>query len=166
MALRIRLENLRQHEMLQDLILAAESRYWEGLELLTSGKVDGGVYLLGYVAEMLLKHACLRIDGLGPLDPVTLGPQRTYGRHHFKHIAHESYHSVRFWGRVLLHRRRAVGNPLPGTIERELLRRVRRLYQNWWYQIRYRSPLADATEAEQVYDDVTWLRDRGTSLWR
>ena len=42
---------------------AAEARYLEGLELIQRGYSGGGVYLLGYVAEILLKAAFFRIRG-------------------------------------------------------------------------------------------------------
>lgn len=55
MSLRSRLES--QPETIQEFELAAEERYYEGLELMVSGRSGGGVYLMGYVGEMILKVA-------------------------------------------------------------------------------------------------------------
>lgn len=49
-------------ETLQEVYLAAESRYRKGCFLLDGGQWDGGIYLLGYVAEILLKLAYCRLD--------------------------------------------------------------------------------------------------------
>lgn len=82
----------------QDLELASSDRLWEGLGLLVAGRTAGGVYLLGYVAEMVLKNACFQFDGARPADPVRplLGPVRALGRQHFPAIQQENYHSLVF----------------------------------------------------------------------
>ena len=55
MALRPRLQPTL--ETIQEFELAAEERYWAGLELMTRGDALTGIYILGYVAEMLLKNS-------------------------------------------------------------------------------------------------------------
>ena len=45
-------------ETVQDFELAAEQRFWDGMQLLVSGHLFAGIYLLGYTAEILLKLAC------------------------------------------------------------------------------------------------------------
>lgn len=42
---------------------AAEDRYWEAISLMTDGHLAGGIYLAGYVAEMLLKSAYFSVRG-------------------------------------------------------------------------------------------------------
>ena len=85
-------------ETVGDFDLAAECRYWDGCQLVTQGHGPGGIYLLGYTAEMILKHACFRVDRGRPADPVGgfFGPTRAWMRHHHGTIAHESYHSLLF----------------------------------------------------------------------
>ena len=55
MALRPRLQPTL--ETIQEFELAAEERYWAGLELMTRGDALTDIYILGYVAEMLLKNS-------------------------------------------------------------------------------------------------------------
>lgn len=49
---------------------AAEERYWDGIEMLTSPGPHraAGIYLIGYAAEMLLKTASFRFNGSTPAD--------------------------------------------------------------------------------------------------
>lgn len=58
---------------------AAEQRYWEGVELLVQGR-SGGVYILGYAAEMWLKLAFFRRQGALPSDVAKpwLGPAKAH----------------------------------------------------------------------------------------
>ena len=73
------------NETIQDMESAAEDRYWEGWELAVQGHHVGAIYVLGYVAEMLLKINAFRVDGALPGDPVgpRLGPAKTFGQARF-----------------------------------------------------------------------------------
>ena len=51
MTLRLRLQPLP--ETIQEFDLAAEERYWTGLDLMTRGESTAGIYFMGYAAEML-----------------------------------------------------------------------------------------------------------------
>jgi hypothetical protein len=166
MPLRYRLES--QSETVQDFELAAEQRYWAGVELIVSGYPGSGVYLIGYTGEMLLKNACFRLDGVHPADLVAplLGPARTWMRIRCPTIPHESYHSLLFWMWCLREKRRTQGRALSGPLDWALVRRVRRLYQIWWVEMRYRPDQVRPAEAQRAYDDVTWLRDNYLALWR
>ncbi|HWL94516.1 MAG TPA: hypothetical protein VNT79_13405 [Phycisphaerae bacterium] len=64
MPLRYRI--LSTPETVQDLVLASDQKYWEGIELLLAGRRGAGIYLLGFAAEMILKAAVFRIDGARP----------------------------------------------------------------------------------------------------
>ena len=166
MPLRQRLST--QPETVQDFDLAAEQKYWEGIELLATGNRGAGIYLMGYTAEMLLKNACFRLETVRPTAPVAslLGPARNWMKARLPTIACESYHSVWFWTHLLRQKRRFQGRAMPAPLDWELVRRVRRIYQIWWVEMRYRPDQAYANEAQAVYDDVTWLRDHYVALWR
>jgi hypothetical protein len=157
MLLRGRLE--QYPETLQDFELAAEAKYYEGLELLVDGCLGAGIYLLGYVAEMHLKYACMYVSGDRPGSPVSLAPHKKWAAVYLPHIDCESYHSVLFWGMLL--RRRRVAAKLAAfdpRFDAIFSRAVRRLYLTWWIDMRYRSDQATSHEAQAVYNDVTWLR--------
>jgi len=154
-------------ETVADFALAAEARYWDGCQLITQGHALGGIYLLGYAAEMLLKHACFRTDRGRPADPAGgfFGPVRAWMRVRYPSVDRESYHSLLFWAHYLRGKRRDIGRPLPDELDWELTRRVRRLYSTWSVDLRYRDWTVGTAEAAVVYDDVTWLRDTRIRLW-
>ena len=154
-------------ETVADFDLAAESRYWDGCQLVTQGHGLGGIYLLGFSAEMILKHACFRTARARPADPAAgfFGPIRAWMRHRYPLVDRESYHSLLFWACYLRGKRRENGSPLADELDRELVRRARRLYSTWSVDLRYRDWTVRAEEAAMVYDDVTWLRDLRVRLW-
>ncbi len=154
-------------ETVADFELAAESRYWDGCELITQGHGLGGIYLLGYTAEMILKHASFRANRGRPADPASgfFGPIRDWMNARYPLVEREGYHSLLFWTFYLRGRRREAGMPLPDGLDWELVRRARRLYSIWSVDLRYRDWKPGAAEAQMVYDDVTWLRDTRIRLW-
>jgi hypothetical protein len=151
-------------ETVQDFELAAEEKYWEGVELLLIDRLGAGVYLLGYVAEMTLKNACALLDGATPFSPVTayIRPTKNQVNRRFPLLAAESYHSLWFWAQALREKRRLAGRPL--SFDSTFTQRVRRLYGIWVVDMRYKPDQTVPREAQAVYDDVTWLRDHRAKL--
>jgi hypothetical protein len=167
MGLRRRLQ-LIGGETLQDLELAAERRYREGVELIARGHPAGGIYLMGYVAEMVLKYAYFRYVGARPSDRVTprLGPARARGRILIPGILDESYHSLEFWSRLLRAERQRDNRPLQPEIDAPFVQRTRRLHQNWWVHMRYLPDHVQDWELRCMRADVGWLRKQRLQLWR
>jgi hypothetical protein len=155
-------------ETLNDFESAAEVRFWEGLELLTAGESAGGVYLMGYAAEMWLKYACFRFDGVGLADPLDARPRSTRNRWRalLPTAPDENGHSLLFWLEMLRNVRRVAGHPLPVALDAELFRWVNTVYQNWWFSMRYFGDPVPPSEATDVYCGVNWLRDHRIQLWR
>ena len=164
--LRTRLQN--RPETAQDFEIAAESRYWEGVELSCAGRSYAAIYLLGYAAEIYLKLASLHLDGLRPTDPIKprLPPARDWMSKYAPAVSPESYHSLIFWSTLLRVKRRWQGRPLDFSLEAGLTQRVRRIYGNWWVEMRYRHETIAPRELQSAYDDVTWLRNHYFWLWR
>lgn len=165
MPLRARLQH--EPETVQDFEIASDEKYWEGIELLAAGRPGAGIYLMGYVGEMLLKIACFRFDGAQPYDLVAprLAPSRSWAKVHLHRTDDERYHSLLFWVQVLRTKRALAGRSLPPPVDSRLLQRTRRMYQIWWVQMRYRPDQALPREADTMYDDVTWIRDNRIRLW-
>lgn len=159
---------LANPETVQDLALASEEKYWEGVELLTAGRRGAGIYLLGYCVEMVLKNACFLFDGARPYDPIggRLAPMRSWARKNLPGVTDESYHSLWFWLQVLRRRRARQGLPLPREIDAGITQRVRRLYGNWVVGMRYKPDEALQQEAESAFLDSTWIRGRQVILSR
>lgn len=166
MPLRYRVEN--EPESIQELELAAREKYLEGLELMVSGQPGGGIYLMGYAAEMLLKTAFFLFEGARPADLVLprLAPALHLAQTLIPDVNHETYHSLRFWALLLIERRCQQNRPLPDEVEARLRQGTRRLHQNWYVAMRYHADRSDRLEMRSVDDDVTWLEENHPALWR
>lgn len=142
---------------------AAEDRYWEAISLMMDGHLAGGVYLIGYVAEMLLKSAYFSVRGerltaqIWPL----LAPAWNVGVGYFPGSFSQhnrEYHNLDFWARLLREERRRRGVSLPWHKDAEYLDHTRRLYVTWWVEMRYRHAQATPQDAEDALEAVSWLR--------
>ncbi|MDQ3081487.1 MAG: hypothetical protein M3R07_04655 [Gemmatimonadota bacterium] len=155
MQLRQRLQG--QPETLSDFAAAAEQKYWEAIELAACGHRGGGIYLMGYAAEMYLKVSAFRFDGASLADLIEprLAPARNWLKAQPTSVAHESYHSVLFWMAYLRGRRVAKHHALPTELDGQLVHRVRRIYSVWWVEMRYRPDQATPIEVERLFRDVT-----------
>jgi hypothetical protein len=151
-------------ETVQELELAAADRYWEGLELMALGRHGAGIYLMGYVAEMRIKLACFRLLGASNVDPVE--SLRTSARRRASSAGlvtdHEGYHSLVFWHDLIVHQRSLIGRP---ALSPDFTHRVGRLYHTWWVEMRYHPDVATATDADHVFEDVSWLDRNYAMLW-
>ena len=161
MTLRLRLQLLT--ETIQEFDLAAEERYWTGLDLMTRGEGTAGIYLMGYAAEMFLKNSYFLLDnsttpafpigsqfGLAKLAWYTFLPARP--------LKKVNYHDLLFWSDLLVEKRRQEARPLPAATELAFIRCTQRLSENWFVELRYQSSQATAAEVNHVYEDVTWIR--------
>ena len=103
MTLRLRLQPLL--ETIQEFDLAAEERYWTGLELMTRGEGAAGIYFMGYTAEMLLKNSYFLLDRLTPPTfPVgtQLGQAKLASSIFLPHYKFRNYHDLIFWADLLI----------------------------------------------------------------
>jgi hypothetical protein len=156
-----------QLETVQDLVLAAEHRYWEGLELMVHEQPYAGIYLMGYAAEMLLKTACFFFDGARPVDPAQarLAPIRRLGRHHLPGVPDDHFHSLTFWTEALALTRHLADRPLDPDLLAGLRACAARIGTNWWVEMRYRPAQGAAPHGLAVYTDVSWIRLNHHALW-
>jgi hypothetical protein len=150
------------------LLLAAEQRYFDAAELLARGRTTGAVYVAGFVAEMLLKHAAFRLRGAAPGAEVgpLFGPAMRWARKLIPTIEPEGKHSLWFWAHFVRRTRRELGRSLAPELDDALLRRVRRLHANWSVDLRYCEATAGAAAAGEVFEDMAWIRKHNSSLWR
>ena len=159
MAMRLRLQPLP--ETVQEFELAAEDRYWAGMELMTRGDGATGIYLMGYVAEMLLKNSYFLLNiQTTPTFPVgsQLGQAKFAMAALIPMYQFKGYHDLIFWAGLLTEKRRQEGRPLASNVELALTQHVQRLSDNWFVELRYRAAQATTTEINEVYEDVTWIR--------
>lgn len=115
------LSRLAHQETAGDMFLAANARYQEGLALLNAGYLDGGIYLLGYAAEMILKTSFCRIDRTAP-NYVTVQSRFGVAEGHWRRekgslpFPPGYQHSRIFWETVLPLERVARGKPMLGVM--------------------------------------------------
>lgn len=145
--------------------MAADERYWEGVELLAQQR-PGGVYMLGYAAEICLKLAVFRLIGSLNSEAMKakLGPAKKLANRYGVHANPEGYHSLEFWTLLLLASRSARGQPFQPAFAQELAIRGARLHLNWSVNLRYHPFTASAREMHEVLDDVDWIRAASANL--
>ena len=166
---------------LEDFESSAFNRYEAGLELITHPTSDyrsAGVYLMGYVAEMLLKSAYFRFKDNPPVPSghVVDAAKRTAARAEAGRLSgllglpavveHDGYHSIEFWAFLVREYRRdqshAWADP---AFDLNFRSCVDRLHNNWRVSMRYYSDSSLTLDAISVAEDGTWLVTNYTSLW-
>ncbi len=164
------LSRLAPQETVGDMLLAANARYDEGLSLLNVGYRDGGIYLLGYAAEMILKTSFCRVDATIP-PYVTVRSRFAIAERHWRNVTSNRLpfgyeHSLLFWESVLPLERTARHKPALGIIVSQTLSGcVRIVAENWDVKMRYQPGIATDREAGDVRDAVGWLHNNQRTLW-
>lgn len=153
-----RLQLLEPADTWAGLEKSAEVRYYEGVDLLARGWTTGSIYLLGYVAESLLKAATFRALGIPSARP--LGKSTTVSAGAGVTVATvivKLDHNLPRLRDQLYTARRASGNPMALDVWAGLYPRVDGLTQNWTEVLRYRSTDATLAEAQAVLRRVDWI---------
>lgn len=169
MSLAARLEPLP--ETVAEMEAAAEGRFQEGQKLVQEGYYHGGTYLLGYAAEIWLKTALCRVDSSLPANVTVdayIGPARRHWKNTFGGNLPDR-HDLLFLALSLEDARRLEGKPQLPAISPVLSQRfnasVGFIYDNWFVAMRYRHQDASINEAQQMLDNVEWLRSNYQFLW-
>ena len=165
MAFRARLILAEPFETWPLMELAAEQRYWDGLALALadSGSETGALYLLGYVAEMLLKTAYFRIAGVPSGDDIA--PSLKAASNNSAWLG-GNLHNLRSWVALLNAIRFAQGNPWDVLTAAAVERHVLTIDSHWRESIRYTAFAATSAELEEVLTSVDWLHNNYDTLWR
>lgn len=148
---------------------AAIARYAEGQALVSGNNRDGGIYLLGYTAEILLKTAYSRIDPAvtrhfpvsSRIEPARKNWQNIWGG------KQPSGHDLLFLSLSIEAERIVQGR---GKMDDALARRfnitVSRISEKWYVEMRYRRREATPAEADEMLQDVKWLGSHYFRIWR
>lgn len=145
--------------------LAGEQRYWDSLALALadSGNETGALYLLGYVAEMLLKTAYFRVISLPPSDDI--GPSlRAANRD--AHWRGGNLHNLGSWFYLLGDIRFFQGRPWDAAQAATVERHVLTVDSHWRETLRYTFVAAETSELEEAFASVDWLLANYVVLWR
>lgn len=152
-------------ETLQDYELARQERLWDGMSLWVSARSHGGIYMLGYHAEMSLKLAYFRWQGLHiatVIDRARLDTAKAKGRLLGVTTPILGFHSLQFWRDLLKAERAAASKPLDPQLAADLHVHVDAIQTRWAVEMRYRAPASSAADLEMVAAAVDWL-DRNHS---
>jgi len=147
-------------ETIQDFELARQERLWDGMSLWVARRAQGGVYSLGYHAEMTLKAAYFRFRGLTPahvVDRALLNTTEARARQLGVFTPPAGFHSLRFWRDTLIAERAAVGQSLQITLAHAIGRHVDVIHAQWQVEMRYRAPVSTLAHLEAVGAAVDWL---------
>lgn len=158
MSLLARIKMLEPTETWPRLQQAANERYWDGLALVTGFDTRrlGAVYLLGYVAEMLLKVAFFRRTALP--DTADIAPALNKAKQHAAWHKKKNLHAVEAWADLLIAERANRGDPLDPALAGSLRFHAATIAGNWSESLRYKESDALESEFATVYESVEWLR--------
>lgn len=152
---------LSTSDSIEELEAAGMDRWQESLTLGRRGFLTGASYLAGYVAEIILKCAVLRVWGYGPRETIDRSTLRTLAEMGRRDLGireeHEGFHSPLFWARFLVESRARFGAALvPGITER-LLTNCQRIWSNWNPVLRYKIIEVEPFMLRQLLNDAGWL---------
>jgi hypothetical protein len=162
MSFQSRLQVLEPVETWPSLHSAAQERYWDGVDLATSPETRGtaAIYLLGYVAEILLKVAFFRVIRCPPGQAVDLRTITTHGA-----WTRANLHNLVGLADLLIAERCIQNRAFDPVFAGQLKTSVLTVANHWRETLRYRYTPAVEPELVEVYQNVDWLRTNATLLW-
>ena len=153
-------------ESIEGFEAAAENMYEAGFNLMASAQSGQGVYLMGYVAEMLLKSAYFRLRGFADPQIIMMSDLRDAVHRHHLTLPTEKYHDLELWAQLII-KERVLVSLSNLRVERDLQTTTTRLNTNWSVKMRYHPLLGVARQdLEDVLDDVVWLKSNHNDFWR
>ena len=165
----IRQQTQGVQETLDGMEQAASEKIEVGFNPLTDGS-SVGIELMGFATEMLLKSAYFRFIGHPGSDAITRQhlTQAEKDAHILSVVASpESFHSVEFWGELLIKQRRSQSRPLSALMENDLHKSVQKVHRNWHVTMRYQSIKGiQKSDLDDVFDGVMWIKSNYEALWR
>jgi hypothetical protein len=146
---------------------AAERRLWDAFVLAASheGAETSAVYLLGYVAEIVLKTAFYRERGLSRFVD-TAAARRLARSYRAAYRRSPNDHDLQYWLFVLERIKSAHGRRLSPAFLGAVALRIGLLADNWNESLRYRDARPTPAELNQVLDSVEWIWKNRKRLWR
>src|SRR5437016_4276672 len=134
-------DRLSRHDTWSELERAAISRYWDGLALALgeAGHRTGAIYLLGYVAEMLIKTAYYRVRCIDALVNLQDELRGMPARASFLGLSWRgNKHNLESLCRLQVEERRARGQAMQPDLSVPLQRRIAVITRNWTETLRYK----------------------------
>lgn len=147
---------------------AMQSRVADARKLRDVGRDFWAVYTFGYVVEMCLKMAFLRLCGLDEHTDSTafLKMARPWGRQIGVARRAKNLHDLLFWAELLVFEREFMKIPYTADFSTELSARVQTIAKHWREDLRYRPSVSMSVELDEVSAGVAWIVEHRSLLWR
>lgn len=155
-------------DCIQEYEQARSDRLWDGTSLWSWDRDPGAVYILGYAAEITLKCAYFRFSGFTIAQPIghaELHTEKARAPLLGVTVPHEVFHSVKFWGELLVARRRVIARALPPALEAELRAAVDAVYDCWWIEMRYKRGYSSRADLLRMQAAVDWIDRNYVTLY-
>jgi hypothetical protein len=147
---------------LQDYFLAASERMHDGLALLVEGQLHGGVYLLGYGAEMWLKTGYFKLRGARITDIVTITTAKADAQAHGWASSKTTGHDLDWWLRGIVYQRGVRGLP---SLAATWTPTVTTIASKWSVEMRYLAAQRTEADAIDILTRVSWIEKHHADLW-
>lgn len=165
-------DRLPEHVTLGEFEIAGEGRFQDAIILAKKGRRLAAMYLLGYVAEAVLKCAVYRLLGYAPNDLVRLG---SGGTDDPRGIAHgvlgipplpRGLHNPDLWARIIVQLRRSLNLPHAPDLCDGLRDKAEQIDSNWRVSLRYNRERTMPSDFRALWKDVVWVRTHAETFWR
>lgn len=139
--------------------LAAAQRFEEAEHLNLRGHRLSGIYLYGYVAEMMVKAAYFAFLGYGSRHPITMANLRAAASKapSLGIPAFPNLHHIESWARLLIAERAVAGSTLSAGFSKKMVRAAQKVQRHWRETLRYHGNMAYSFEVIQVKEGTSWL---------
>lgn len=157
-----------EKDTLGEMERAAMERFWDAAALgsAPARRTTGTIYVMGYVAEILVKCAYYRVRGLLPHDTTEMELRGARGRATNRGLPWTgNLHNLPSWAGLLVAERQDLGRELPAVMHVSFLSAVNGIAAEWSETLRYKDIRATETEVRRVYRCVEWLVANYASLW-
>jgi hypothetical protein len=155
-------------DCIQEYEQARSDRLCDGTSLWSWDRDPGAVYILGYAAEITLKCAYFRFSGFTIAQPIghaELHTEKARAPLLGVTVPHEGFHSVKFWGELLVARRRVRARALPPALEAVLRAAVDAVYDCWWIEMRYKRGDSSRADLLRMQAAVDWIDRNYVTLY-
>lgn len=152
---------------------AWEDRFQDAIVLVKGGRRLAAIYLLGYVAEIVLKYAFYRLLGYKPEDLIRLG---SGGRADDpRGVAHgvlgipqlrRGLHNPDLWARMIVQLRRQLDLPRAPDLVDGLLNKAEQIDSNWKVSLRYNRECSTLADFRALWKAVAWVKTHADQFWR
>lgn len=146
---------------------AASWRLHEAQLLREKGRPCCAVYLFGYVAEMRIVAACLRLVGCPPTMAVSLADLNILKADaRQQNLMTSDPHDIAGWARYLLYSRRAHHSRWFGANVRDKIQyHGDGLYEHWRPRLRYKALTPTAAQVAAVAEAAEWFDSNYPVFW-